>query len=168
MSGLEGLLVWTLQSRRTLRHREVKCLALGHTASHGRLRLEPWFLVSLFCGSLFSLLEGNKWLSESMHLLGPDLPTSSAIFKGCLHLTRPPKVLPLPHAESPHQSWTGRVTQNLAELLQTTGRQLCFLLCLLPPAPPPPRVSKSQKPGAGPPCHPTDSYGWIDGLKSTI
>lgn len=112
MSGPEGLLIWTLPSRGALRHREGKCLALGHTASQGRLGLESWFLVSLFCGSLFSLLEGNRWLSESMHLLGPNLPTSTAIFKGCLNLTRPPKALPLPHAESSHQSWTGGVTQT--------------------------------------------------------
>lgn len=138
MSGPEGLLIWTLPSRGALRHREGKCLALGHTASQGRLGLESWFLVSLFCGSLFSLLEGNRWLSESMHLLGPNLPTSTAIFKGCLNLTRPPKALPLPHAESSHQSWTGGVTQNLTQLLWTAERQLCFLLCLLPPAPPPP------------------------------
>lgn len=157
MSGPEGLLIWTLQYRGTLRHREGKCLALGHTASQGRLELEPWFLVSLFGESLFSLLEGNRWLSESMHLLGPDLPTPSAILERCLNLTRPPKELPLPHAESPHQSWAGGVTQNLAQLLQTTGRQLWFFLCLLSPGPPPPQVSKLQKPGAGPPCHPIDS-----------
>lgn len=77
-----------------------------------------------------------------MHLLAPELSTSSSVFTGCLNLTRPPK------AESLHQ-----VTQHLAQLLWTTGRPFSFLLHL-----PPPRVSGSQRPGAGPPCHPSNIF----------
>lgn len=54
---------------------------------------------------LFSPLTGwGRWLSEQVpDLLGPDLPTSSAVSKGCLSLARPPEVLLVLR----HQAWTG-------------------------------------------------------------